>query len=351
MLERFKRYGWAFGLGFTALTSFVGAYITNRFLGKMIAPPEKVAGLPEPGAGMARRPPSVPREGGASGDKGMDAEDGGAAASVVIPPPAPPPPIAPARRLTDYEDILVRNIFDSEHSLAFSGPVDEAASAEGSASGLGPLNVRLYGTVAASPMQFSWAILSEDDNNATQAVFRIGDSVYGRGRLKRVYRNKVVIVRPDGTEETVERYSGPPPSKPEPIQRPRASRSRNRKNDDLKLGETIRKVGENQYEIDQSEIQTAMNNLDKLATSARIVPHYDRDSGKIDGFKVYRIKPNSFYKKFGLRNGDVITKINGYEMNSTEKALQLYQQLSTQRSFSVEIVRGGRPLTLELNVR
>ena len=65
-------------------------------------------------------------------------------------------------------------------------------------------------------------------------------------------------------------------------------------------------------------------------------------NGAANGFKLFSIQPNSLYASIGIENGDVIQRVNGYEINSPEKALELYQKLRESRHVTIELERGGR---------
>jgi general secretion pathway protein C len=110
----------------------------------------------------------------------------------------------------------------------------------------------------------------------------------------------------------------------------------------------IRKVGEGKYEVGQGEVDKALNNLAELSTQARIVPAFE--GGKTVGFKLFSIRPGSLYSKIGLQNGDVITRINGYEMSSPEKGLEIYGKLKDAKQVTVDLKRRGKPQTLDYNI-
>jgi general secretion pathway protein C len=347
MLGKIKKYIWAIALGAVALVSFTLAVLTNRFIASKIAAPETVQGLPPPGAGAARQ----------SSVSSPVAQNEPPASATGSSPPTPQPPAAeetggapggpeaeasqdPAQWHETYRVILTRNIFDSATSLDW--PEVVKTEEPGGGVSRGPLSIRLLGTVSASPAQFSWALIARNDANAQPDTFRIGDDLYGEGTLKEVRRNQIVVLRGDGTEETVDLFTGEvaaaaPPPPPGPAAAPGG------------LGESIRKVGENKYEIDSKDIKAAMDNMEQLASAARIVPSFE--NGNPVGFKVFRIKPDSFYNKLGIRNGDVISKINGFEINSTEKALQMYQILRTEKNISLDITRRGQKMTMEYTIR
>lgn len=81
-------------------------------------------------------------------------------------------------------------------------------------------------------------------------------------------------------------------------------------------------------------------------STVRIVPSFK--NGKPDGFKLFSMKQNSIFYKIGFRNGDVIQKINGEELASPGKVLELYQSNKEKKAFTVELVRRGKPQTLIL---
>jgi general secretion pathway protein C len=101
--------------------------------------------------------------------------------------------------------------------------------------------------------------------------------------------------------------------------------------------EGVRQVSPGKYEVDKSVIDQALGNMSVLATQARIVPAFK--DGKPNGFKLFSIQPGSLYASLGIENGDVIQRINGYEINSPEKALELYQKLRESSHVSIDSER------------
>ncbi len=112
---------------------------------------------------------------------------------------------------------------------------------------------------------------------------------------------------------------------------------------------SVRKVSESEYEIDRSYIDSQMAQLSKIATQARIVPSFK--NGKSNGFKLFSIKPGSIYSKIGMQNGDVIQRVNGYEMNSPEKGLEIYSKLKTESTITIDFLRRGRTQNRTYNIQ
>jgi general secretion pathway protein C len=112
--------------------------------------------------------------------------------------------------------------------------------------------------------------------------------------------------------------------------------------------EGVRQVADNRYEIERNVIDTTLSDLNKIATQARIVPSFK--NGVANGFKLFSIQPGSLYASIGIENGDVIQRVNGYEINSPEKALELYQKLRESAHVTIELERGGQAIRKEYNI-
>lgn len=114
------------------------------------------------------------------------------------------------------------------------------------------------------------------------------------------------------------------------------------------MGGTLRKTGPNSYAIDAKDFDAVMGNLSVMAAQARIVPAFE--DGKSIGFKLFNISPNSIYAKVGIQDGDIITKINGYELNSPDKALEMYQMRTTAKQLNIDYKRGGSSISSDISI-
>jgi general secretion pathway protein C len=114
-------------------------------------------------------------------------------------------------------------------------------------------------------------------------------------------------------------------------------------------GSGIRAVSENEYEVPRGEIDRTLGNLNEVAMQARIVPAFK--DGQAQGFKLFSIRPDSIYSKIGVQNGDVIKRINGFDMNSPEKALEVYSKLKEANHIVIELERNGSAIRKSNNIR
>ncbi len=114
-------------------------------------------------------------------------------------------------------------------------------------------------------------------------------------------------------------------------------------------GEGVRKVGPTSYEIKRNEFDKALSNIARLMTEARAVPEKDSKDNFI-GFKIVYLKEGSLFEKIGIEKMDVLTRINGYDLDSPEKALQLFSKLRAADQFTIDLKRGDRSVTLDYSV-
>jgi general secretion pathway protein C len=110
----------------------------------------------------------------------------------------------------------------------------------------------------------------------------------------------------------------------------------------------VRQTSDNKYDVSRTVIDQQLSNLATLSTQARIVPSFK--NGVANGFKLFSIQPGSLYASIGVENGDVIQRINGYEINSPDRALELFQKLRETSHVVIELERGGQPIRKEYNI-
>ena len=208
--------------------------------------------------------------------------------------------------------------------------------------GWNPIPVRsslrgsLIGTAIAVPTKYSLCQITNPDANDTQ-VYAIGDKYQG-ARIYGIEKERVLLDNAGVNEFIDNNLAAPPNLGVTPIPQPVAAGG----------GEGVRQHSENQYVVARSEINNALTNLSDLATKARIVPSFK--NGVANGFKLFSIVPDSLYAKIGVQNGDVIRRINGYEMNSPDKALEIYQKLRDASRIEIELERRGETLRKSYSV-
>lgn len=111
----------------------------------------------------------------------------------------------------------------------------------------------------------------------------------------------------------------------------------------------IKKIDDVTYEIDKSLVEKVLLNPMAIVKGARVVPAMK--NGQPEGFKLYAIRPSSAFAKLGLTNGDTLTSVNGFALNSADKALEIYTKLREATALELEVTRRGKPVTLKYSIR
>ncbi len=211
------------------------------------------------------------------------------------------------------------------------------------------LRVKLLGTLVAGLPEWSIASIQDVVTLKTQ-TYMVGDTIQTATILE-IERSRV-IVKNNNRREFIDATSGdgqgaPPPIVASPVvQAPAANTN---PPPGVTLGAGIKAVSENEYEVPRAEIDKTLSNLNDVAMQARIVPAFK--DGVAQGFKLFSIRPDSIYSKIGVQNGDVLKRINGYDLNSPEKALEIYSKLKEASRIDIEIERNGSTVRKTYNVR
>lgn len=93
--------------------------------------------------------------------------------------------------------------------------------------------------------------------------------------------------------------------------------------------------------------QSVLDDFNRHATMCRFVPAFEH--GAPFGFKLFSLKPGSVYDELGFENGDIVMRINGRELSSPDKALELYSALQAVDEFSVDVRRNDEDILLHMH--
>ncbi len=229
-------------------------------------------------------------------------------------------PIA-RRPLAYYQSITTKDFFNPPRAAE---PESQTQVSE--------LKAKLLGTAPGAGMS-SFAVI-EADADKLQQLYRVGDKLQNR-TLTSVEWDRVTLRGERGEEVLrIVEPSGLPGQAPAP------------------LGPSVGGVqqrSETDFVIDRSEIDRAMENLNQLFTQMRAVPHFQ--DGKAAGFRLFAIKQDSVFEKLGLKNGDVISRINGNELTDPARAMSLIQELRAEGRITVDVNRNRQPSTLTYEIR
>lgn len=215
------------------------------------------------------------------------------------------------------------------------------------------LNVKLLGTMVAEGFP-QWSVASIQDM-ATQRsnTYRVDDLIQG-AKILEIERKRVLVLNNNRREYIDEVPGTGQPMAAAPVAAPPMMAVAAKPVNDAPppsngLGASIKQTSENDYEVPRAEIDKTLSNLNDVAMQARIVPAFK--DGVAQGFKLFSIRPDSIYSRIGIQNGDVIKRINGYDLNSPEKALEIYSKLKEASRIDIEVERNGAAVRKTYNVR
>lgn len=210
------------------------------------------------------------------------------------------------------------------------------------------LRVKLLGTLLAGLPEWSIASIQDAVTLKTQ-TYMVGDKIQTAEVLE-IERTRVIVLnnnRREFIDNTAGDGAGAPPVMAQPVASAPAANTGAPPS--VALGNGIKATSENEYEVPRAEIDKTLANLNDVAMQARIVPAFK--DGVAQGFKLFSIRPDSIYTKIGIQNGDVLKRINGYDLNSPEKALEVYSKLKESARIDIEIERNGASVRKTYNVR
>lgn len=258
------------------------------------------------------------------------------------------------------EQIRQRNIFcptcqpeEPEEATTPTGP--DAAGSPGSGSLIQPgetkskLPLRLMATMEAEDPELSFATILDEERGVA--------GLYGRGDEVRTgvvitgVDQALVHLRNNAALEYIELGDVAPPPKPSSASTPRPRSTTPPKNDRSIPGaeEAINCPSEHTCVVERAFVEQLMANPAMLAKQARIVPKQKDD--EVLGYKLYGIRRGSLPKLLGLKNGDMVTAVNGEEIKGMDKAMALFTKLRHASNLSVSIERKGKMINKEIQIQ
>ncbi|MFQ5431833.1 MAG: type II secretion system protein GspC [Nitrospinota bacterium] len=244
------------------------------------------------------------------------------------------------QKKADYSVIKRRNIFNPEQaavSPAVISPDDNTLMAAVPTA----LNLQLIGTVNTDSGDNSFAVIL-DKGTKKQNLLRINDEVAPGAVIVAISRLSVLINNAGRMESlSVEMKSG---------SGTRSGRTRPTTASSGSPHGGVWKVSEGRVIMDKRFLEKQLTRVNDLMTQVRAVPHMNKDK-VMQGFKVFQIRRGSVFQKVGLKNHDVIQRINGQKLDSVEKGLDLFAALRDETHFTLDILRNNANKTINIEIQ
>lgn len=260
---------------------------------------------------------------------------------------------APALVAADYEEIVTRNVFDSEASPSVSSleqGEDKGSDVELVSNGepvLTTLSVQLISTfsVGEGKDARSNATVVAQGTEKDGEIFSVGENFQSGANIKQILYDRLIFSNNGRLEYVLlnDLLGG----KSEGSAR-RKGRDREDSAKDTAGSEGVEQAGDNKFVIDRGEVESALANLDDLFRQVRAVPAYK--DGKSSGLKLLSVKGDSLFAKLGLKRGDVLEQINGQDLD-IQRGLELFNSLKSESHIALNLLRRGKKLTFDYEVR
>jgi len=263
-----------------------------------------------------------------------------------------PKPRPAMGRYSDYTIINRRNLFQTADLKKRDEMAKSQEPKPQEIKPLAPLKLKLLGTIVGRLIR-PWAIIL-DLNTQKQDLYREGEMV-SEARVVKIYRNKVILDH-GGNEEILLAFADSEAAGPMNLEHklPSAQKQPEQSSAPLArfdLGNLGRRISQNRWELDRTELSRAIENASQLLTQIRIVPHFAK--GQLDtpdGFQIANVKQGGFFDKLGIMPGDIVKEVNGEPVDSPEKAYAAYQKFKNEPHIKVVIERQNQLQTLTYDI-
>lgn len=233
-----------------------------------------------------------------------------------------------------YAPILTAGLFGKGASGALTPIVSTSAAAAAPATA--PSELLLLGTVVGT-FRETFALVRHT-TKLEERVFRLGDMVFDAGRLAEVGKEKALIIINGKKVELLT-----------PMTPPAVSLAGQVAAGVSHAVAAVSNAGGGSFVIDQRALTAALDNPAQAMSDARLLP--SQKDGKVEGFRASEVKPNGVFTMIGIKNGDVLLRLNDFPMDSPDKALQSFIALKGQSRLKLDIIRDGQPQTFNYDIR
>lgn len=248
-----------------------------------------------------------------------------------------PPPLAATEELQTFAPILEQGLFGK----ATRGNLTPVAATTPQQRGAVPMpapslnDLTLLGTAQGSSRE-TFALIQKGSTHE-ERVFRLGERVFSAGPLVSV-RKEVAEILVAGKRVKILGPNAVPAEAPGPSISPAAAPSG-----------LAAPAGRGNFVIDQRALNAALDNIGQAMTDARLLP--SMKDGKVEGFRASEVKPQGVFGTVGIKNGDILLRVNDFPIDSPEKAIQSFASLKGQSRIKLDLIRDGQPTTFNYDIR
>jgi general secretion pathway protein C len=250
-----------------------------------------------------------------------------------VPPAAGPPAVPPAPPPRSADPILARNAFDSTTGpllppgdpSASPAPAPPQAEAECA-------DVRVLAISAAADPAWSLALIGVKGEREPRLRAPGGD-------VLAIAPTAVEMMR-DGAPCVARMFRGagqastpPPPPPPSPAASVRG----------------VVSTGPGSYAVDRGARDAIIDGAADWMKSVAVRP--EKNGDEVVGLRIATLRPGTALDALGVRAGDVVQAVDRVPLTSPEKMLEALGRARTAEHLSVVLLRDGKPVQLDFDVR
>jgi len=194
------------------------------------------------------------------------------------------------------------------------------------------LNLELRGVLATEIPEMARAIIASDQGD--DESYRVGQSVGSGATVRAIYRDRVILER-GGELETLRL----------PREDEEGLTISERANGDRSGGESREVTVPEEVADLRSAIQ---DNPERITDVIRPTPHHV--DGEMVGFRIFPGRMRDAFRDMDLRAGDIVTAVNGQNLDSPAAGMQLLNDLQDASSVNLTIQRGDREIQVTISL-
>jgi general secretion pathway protein C len=192
-----------------------------------------------------------------------------------------------------------------------------------------PLNLSLMGVFASTVERESRALIAAQGGD--ERPYAIGDDVSRGVVLQAIFPDRVILSR-NGRLETLrlerDRPTAGGPALPSPAVAVAPA---------LNPAQQLAQIREE-----------VLSDPAKASDYVRVQPA--NVGGQLRGYRIYPGRDRTVFSAAGLRPGDLVTSVNGVQLDDPARALQLLTELSQAGQVTLVVERGGQSQTISVNL-
>lgn len=103
------------------------------------------------------------------------------------------------------------------------------------------------------------------------------------------------------------------------------------------------------FDIEKTKLLSHLASLPDILASATIIPFYQ--SGKSCGYMLYGMKPDSVFKRIGLKDGDIVTHCNGVKLTRNTTPGEFIGMLRKNPVVQILVRRDSATISISYSLR